>query len=155
MYINCWSSKHKSVCYLQEKPTVQSKLLNHTKNRTHGTCLAIMAYVYAQLRSTCYYFQYGSIIPTGFKFTELHALTIANRSVNIPVMVRSGASVSGCVCPSVYIAMVSTVPLGPRVSWGGSFTPTSWTQARVELLKAPSLMKKETCLVLSLSARFW
>ena len=36
-----------------------------------------MAYVYLQLHSTCYYFWYGSIIPTGFKFTELHALTLA------------------------------------------------------------------------------
>ena len=42
-----------------------------------------MAYIYAQyaqLHSTCYSFFNGSIIPTGFKFTELHALTLATRS---------------------------------------------------------------------------
>ena len=42
-----------------------------------GTCLATMAYVYVQLCSMCYYFYYDPIILTGFKFTELHTLTLA------------------------------------------------------------------------------
>ena len=39
----------------------------------NGLCLT-------QLDSTCYYFQYGSIILTGFKFTQLHTLTLATCS---------------------------------------------------------------------------
>ena len=49
-------------------------------------CLATMAYVYVQLRSMYYYLVTGSIIPTGLKFTDLHALTLVTvlmRSCNI------------------------------------------------------------------------
>ena len=39
-----------------------------------------MAYVYAQLHIHVTIFSNSSIIPTGFKFTELHALTLAAHS---------------------------------------------------------------------------
>ena len=39
-----------------------------------------MAYVYMQLCNTCYYFYYSSIIRIGFKFMELHALTLVTHS---------------------------------------------------------------------------
>ena len=39
-----------------------------------------MPYVYAQLRICVAIFSNNSIIPTGFKFTGLHALTLAARS---------------------------------------------------------------------------
>ena len=37
----------------------------------------LLYYVYLQLHSTCYYFLYGSIILTGFRFMELYTLTLA------------------------------------------------------------------------------
>ena len=40
-------------------------------------CLAKMAYVYALLHICITISSNNSIIPTGFKFTELHALTLA------------------------------------------------------------------------------
>ena len=43
-------------------------------------CLATTAYVYMLLRIVLLFFSNGSIIPPGFKFTELHALTLAARS---------------------------------------------------------------------------
>ena len=51
----------------------------------HANCIsdfsATMTYVYAQLHAVCVtIFSNGSIILTGFKFTELHVLTLAARS---------------------------------------------------------------------------
>ena len=40
-------------------------------------CLATTAYVYVLLHICVTIFSNDSIIPTGFKFTELHALTVA------------------------------------------------------------------------------
>ena len=45
-----------------------------------------MAYVYAQLHSMCYYFSNGLIILTGFKFMQLHAITLAARSYALLLM---------------------------------------------------------------------
>ena len=65
-----------------------------------------MAFVYAQVHSTCYYFYYGSIIPTGFKFTELHALTLATRSYALRISLTQGTHMPVialffvCVCAS-------------------------------------------------------
>ena len=43
-------------------------------------CLATTAYVYALLCIRVTIFSNGSIIPTGFKLTELHTLTLAAHS---------------------------------------------------------------------------
>ena len=48
------------------------------------TCLATMAYVYTQLRSTCYYFfSTGSKFWLVSNFTELHALTLATYTLSL------------------------------------------------------------------------
>ena len=51
-----------------------------TKNRTPGMCLATTAYIFVMLHIHVPIFCNSSIIPTGFKFTELHALTLAAHS---------------------------------------------------------------------------
>ena len=49
-------------------------------------CLTTTAYVYVQLCIHVTIFSNGSIIPTSFKFTELHALTLATHSYALLVL---------------------------------------------------------------------
>jgi len=71
-----------------------------TKNVTPSMCLATLAYVYVQLCSMCYYW-YGSIIPTGFKFTELHALTLAACSYALLIFFKGCSPWAAVFWPSL------------------------------------------------------
>ena len=52
-------------------------------------CLATTAKVYALLRIRITIFSNGSIIPPDFKFTELHALTLAARSYVLLIIINA------------------------------------------------------------------
>ena len=57
------------------------------KNRTPSICLATTAHVYVQMCIRVTTFSNGSIILTSFKFTELHALTLATCSYALLIWV--------------------------------------------------------------------
>ena len=64
------------------------------------TCLATTAYVYALLCLHVTIFSNGSIIPPGFKSTELLALTLAARSYALLAckLLAASSLTSACIC---------------------------------------------------------
>ena len=69
-------------------------------------CLATTAYVYTQLRIHVTIISNGSIIPTGFKFTELHALTLAARSCVLLLLIYMKLSIFMQHCPVIMICLL-------------------------------------------------
>ena len=117
------------------------KLLNWTKNRIPVTCLATIAYVYVQLRSTYY--------STGRKFQILHsytALTLAGHSsellckpqkVNFLFLVSPIDQVSLTLCNL-------TVQLADAILFNNQMQ--SYSTIRCNLIQSYSAWNRTVCL---------
>ena len=84
------------------------------------------------MRSTCYYFSIGGIIPTGFNFTELHVLTPATHSYALLPFTDKGIeniSIGTRNCCS--ITSKNVLSRGPANDWFEALHPYLLYSSRI------------------------